>query len=143
MSEWNNLNGNLHDTWEEIKDGDCLLDETWSEKIFMRKRQYEATFEDIKKLRREIVLNSYFYSDYENSLDLDEHEVSCFFDGYLDFLQSNYEDEHDGEYPDDVFDLESDEELEAWFECWLCGIGTFTQYYTETIEIEDDEEEAA
>lgn len=143
MSEWNNLDGNLHDTWEEAEQFDGLLAETWYEQTFMRKRDYEPTFEEIKKLRNEIVLGSIYYSDYDNTLDFDEHEVSAFFDGYLDFLQSNYEEEHDGEYPDDVFDLESDEELEAWFECWLCGIGTFTQYYTETIEIEDDEEEAA
>lgn len=142
MNGLNILGRNLHDTWEEIKDDDCLLDETWSEKIFMRKRDCEPSFEDIKKLRGEIILGSYYYSDYENSLDFDEHEVSAFFDGYLDYLQSNYEEEH-GEYPDDVFDLESDEELECWYECWLCGIRTFTQYYTETIEIEDDEDEAA
>ena len=129
----------LHDAWEQEERYDHLLKETLYEQTFMRKRDYEPTFEEIKKLRKEIVLGSYYYTDFENSFNFDEHEVSAFFDGYLDFLQTNYEDEHDGEYPDDVFDLESDEELEAWFYSW-CDM-TFTQYYVETIEIPDEDEE--
>ena len=67
-----------------------------------------------------------------------------FFESYLDFMQNNYEEEHGGKHPNDVFDLESDENLEEWFECWLCGIGGFTQYYEqEVIEHIEQEQEVA
>lgn len=35
-------------------------------------------------LRKQIVLNSLYYSDYENDFDIDPHEVCDFFDGYLE-----------------------------------------------------------
>ena len=40
------------------------------------------------RLRKEIWLCSLFYSDYENSFDLDTHEVCDFFDGYSEYLES-------------------------------------------------------
>lgn len=139
----------LHDDYEN---GDTLIDSYWKYdndrsvyievETYLEKRDHEPTFEEIKQLRSEIVLGSDYYTDYENSLGFDEHEVSDFFDGYLDFLQSNYEEDHDGEYPDDVFDLESDEELECWLECWLCGIETFTQYYENKVVTEYEDEDA-
>ena len=42
---------------------------------------------DLQILRNEVVLNSLFTSDYENSFDLDTREVNVFFDGYLDYLE--------------------------------------------------------
>ena len=39
------------------------------------------------KLRLEIVLNSLYYSDYENSLGLDRRVVAAFFDGFLEFVE--------------------------------------------------------
>lgn len=39
------------------------------------------------KLRLEIVLNSLYYSDYENSLGLNRRIVSVFFDGFLEFVE--------------------------------------------------------
>ena len=43
---------------------------------------------DLQILRNEIVLNSLFISDYENSFGLDPWEVNAFFDGYLDYLEN-------------------------------------------------------
>ena len=42
---------------------------------------------DLQVLRNEILLNSLFISDYENSFGLDLWEVNTFFDGYLDYLE--------------------------------------------------------
>ena len=42
---------------------------------------------DLQILRNEIVLNSLFILDYENSFGLDPCEVNAFFDGYLDYLE--------------------------------------------------------
>ena len=42
---------------------------------------------DLQVLRNEILLNSLFISDYENSFGLDLWEVNAFFDGYLDCLE--------------------------------------------------------
>ena len=42
---------------------------------------------DLQVLRNEILLNSLFISDYENSFGLDPREVNAFFDGYLDYLE--------------------------------------------------------
>lgn len=40
------------------------------------------------KLREDITLNSYLTVDYSNRFGIDENETYCFFDGYVDFLQS-------------------------------------------------------
>ena len=42
------------------------------------------TFEQMKTLRGEIVLNSLFTSDYKNSLGILPEKVQIFFDSYLD-----------------------------------------------------------
>ena len=40
----------------------------------------------ILDLRKEIVLNSLFLKDYENSFGIDAEECFTFFDGYCDYL---------------------------------------------------------
>ena len=42
---------------------------------------------DLQVLRNEIVLNSLFISDYENSFGIDSRQVYAFFDGYLNYLE--------------------------------------------------------
>lgn len=42
--------------------------------------------EQLKQLRKEIVLNSLYISDYENSFDIDANDVCMFFDGYVEEL---------------------------------------------------------
>ena len=44
----------------------------------------DLTNEQLIKLRKEIVLNSLFISDYENSFGIDPHNVCDFFDSYLE-----------------------------------------------------------
>jgi hypothetical protein len=40
----------------------------------------------LAKLRKEIVLNSVFTADYENSFDIDANDVAIFFEGYFEEL---------------------------------------------------------
>ena len=64
----------LHREYEKAVKNYELVSEEWDNvydvniSTFMRKRNYEPTFEDIKQLRKEICLNSIYYDDYQNSL---------------------------------------------------------------------------
>lgn len=42
----------------------------------------------LKQLRREIVLNSIFTNDYKNSFDLDPEQVQTFFDSFIDDIEN-------------------------------------------------------
>ena len=114
----------------------------WAEQGAYKAVQEKPSFEDIKNLRRQIVLNSLFISDYENSFDYDAYEVCDFFDGYMDYLGEEYEEQHGKPATDlnDVFALENEDSLLEWVMIWDegCG-GTFTKY----VEADDEEEETA
>lgn len=56
-----------------------------------RKHIWQLSQNQITKLRKEIVLNSLFLSDYENSFGLDAQEVCDYFSGYFDYLWENAE----------------------------------------------------
>lgn len=108
---------------------------------YIRKKEHEPTLEEIKKLRKEIVLNSIYVADYENSFWFDEHDVCGFFDGYMDYLEEELEMQaeesgeriSDRDYYDRLFALDNEDNLEAWFYCYECL--EFTQYYFEQVEI--------
>ena len=123
-------NGFLREDYDEVYD--------FYYRTYIRKRQFEPSFEDIKKLRREICLNSIYYDDYKNSLMLDEWEVCAFFDGYLENLGYEVEERvgeqltngiSDDDWLKMMFELDSDDELECWYLDWCAWLGTFTQYY--------------
>lgn len=111
---------------------------SWVKAGTYRAVKVAPSFNDIKKLRKQIVLNSLFVKDYENRFDFDANEVCAFFDGYMEFLQYEYKD-HTGCFAADVsdlFDYESDDLLERWMMIWEAGCGgTFTKY----VEVEDEE----
>ena len=46
----------------------------------------DLTKEQLSKLRSEIVLNSLFVSDYENSFGFSPSSLCDFFDGYMEYL---------------------------------------------------------
>jgi hypothetical protein len=48
----------------------------------------------LKSLRKEIVLNSLYYSDYENSMGIDKHNVCNFFESYVEYLGEIIEENH-------------------------------------------------
>lgn len=77
----------------------------------------------IWKLRKQIVVNSLYLIDYENSYGVDPLEVSEFFDGWLDFLVEDMKEDH-SDYEDDMFwDLfpkyDTPKKLLAWWYCWV------------------------
>ena len=50
------------------------------------KRFDELTKQDLTKLRKEIVLNSLYVHDYQNSFGFADESVCSFFDGYVSYL---------------------------------------------------------
>lgn len=68
-------------------------------------------------LRKQIVLHSIRYRDYENTYGLDSHEVLEFFDGYVDYLgELMSEDGHtDEEFFDILKEYDTDENLISWY----------------------------
>ena len=46
----------------------------------------DLSLSQLKELRYEVVLNSLFLKDYENSFGIDPKEVCDFFDGYVQYL---------------------------------------------------------
>ena len=58
--------------------------------------------EELAKLRKEIVLGSLYYSDYKNSFEIDTHILCDFFDGYIEDLQYQMEEQIE-DYTDEQF----------------------------------------
>lgn len=54
----------------------------------------DFTKQQLWALREEIVLNSLYKSDFENSMGIDRDECYAFFDGYVDYLCYLYEEAH-------------------------------------------------
>ena len=54
------------------------------------------TRDSLWQLRQEIVLNSLFIADYRNSLHIDPHVVCSFFDGFLEDVATQMEEEIPG-----------------------------------------------
>lgn len=50
------------------------------------KRLEDFTRTDLEQFRGEVVLNSLYYSDFNNSFGIDRHSASLFFDSYLSFI---------------------------------------------------------
>jgi hypothetical protein len=68
--------------------------------------------EQLKQLRKEIVLNSLYISDYENRFELDAKKVQDFFDGYFEELtyitrdeigEDEYDKLSDNSFYDEIF----------------------------------------
>lgn len=89
--------------------------------------------EIIIDLRKQIYLNSLFFSDYENSYGIDSHQVCNFFDGFIDYI-SELMDE-DGMSDEDFFNnldkYDTAGNLLDWYGCF--DENPFT------LEVEDDE----
>lgn len=52
------------------------------EKLSMHK----LSLRQVRKLRKQIVLNSLYLRDYENSYGIDPHAVQNYFDGFVEYL---------------------------------------------------------
>lgn len=71
--------------------------------------------EQLIDLRKQIVMGSLFYSDYENNLDIDTHQVCDFFDGFMEELCYQMENEipnyNDNMYWDLIEQYDADDRL--------------------------------
>ena len=85
------------------------------------KRFEEMTRDDLQKLRDEIILNSCYFYDYNNSFGFYNHDICAFFDGYYDYLWELAEEKYN---PDDVThflvinEFDNIDNLEYWFNCY-------------------------
>lgn len=77
--------------------------------------------EKLIQLRKEIVLNSVFLKDYNNTLGIRKEKVYNFFEGYISYLYEIKE-EKEGfnlAYPDDVIDaFDNEDNLYNWYLCF-------------------------
>lgn len=87
------------------------------------------TQEDVLQLRKEIVLNSIYFSDYENHWGIDTHTVSDFFDGYISFIDSEAKENGEDLDAEKLFEkYDNDYYLTEWCGCFA---DEFPLYYDE------------
>lgn len=67
----------------------------------------DLTIEQLAQLRKDIVLNSIYVSDYENRFDIDKHIVCDFFDGFMSYCE---------ELEKEEFGEDSDMSMKDFFE---------------------------
>lgn len=74
------------------------------------------TGKEFVKLRKEIVLNSLYISDYENSFNIDPQTVCSFFDGYMEYLQELEREDGESLDIDEFFErYDTTENLLEWY----------------------------
>ena len=85
----------------------------------MENKDLLLTREELRDLRNEIVLNSLYTSDYENTHHILPRDAQNFFDGYVEYLYELAEE--NGEKPD-IEDLcikyDNPDNLENWYYCF-------------------------
>lgn len=103
-------------------------------------------------LRKEIVLNSLYISDYDNSFGYDPIHINTFFDGYVSYLEELAEEDGYTEW-DNIFKMfdiyDTEENLWDWFNCsddlsWVkfeCGFNIGDRVKWEDPAIDDYDEE--
>ena len=89
--------------------------------------------EIIIDLRKQISLNSLFFSDYENSYGIDSHQVCNFFDGFIDYISElmDEDDVSDEDFFKNLDKYDTTDNLLEWYGCF--DENPFT------LEAEDDE----
>lgn len=82
-------------------------------------RIQDLSKEQLWKLRKEVVLNSLFTSDFENSFGIDAKECQTFFDGYMEYLDELADDDKDNlnVVVVSALDYDSPDALYNWFNC--------------------------
>ena len=77
---------------------------------------------DLWKLRQEIKLGSLFIADYRNSFDIDPHKVCDFFDGFLEFVEEEMQEDfpscNDKDFWELLPDYDTPEYLLDWYYCF-------------------------
>ena len=79
----------------------------------------ELTKENLWKLRKEIVLNSLYLSDYENSFGIDKEDLFYFFEGYLEdlgyLMEENIENYFDEMFFDYLGEYDTEDNLYKYY----------------------------
>jgi hypothetical protein len=87
----------------------------------MKKKFEDLTSAELSKLRKEIVLNSLYVSDYNNSFGFDVNDICSFFDGYVSYLEEIAEEDGFTEW-ENIFKMlekyDTEENLYCWFLCF-------------------------
>ena len=87
----------------------------------MKKRFEDLTSAELSKLRSEIVLNSLYVSDYNNSFGFDANDICSFFDGYVSYLEEIAEEDGFTEWGN-IFKMfekyDTEDNLYCWFLCF-------------------------
>lgn len=103
-------------------------------------------------LRKEIILNSLYISDYDNSFGFDSNHINSFFDGYVSYLEELAKEDGYTEW-DNIFKMfdiyDTEENLWDWFNCsddlsWVkfeCGFNIGDRVKWEDPAIDDYDEE--
>jgi hypothetical protein len=86
----------------------------------MGKNFAQLTSNELWSLRKEIVLNSLFIADYDNSYGFDAAHISYFFDGYVDYIcELADEDENNTLSISEIIKhYDNENNLYAWFHCY-------------------------
>lgn len=86
----------------------------------MRKAFEKLTSAELWKLRKEIVLNSVYTYDYNNSFGFNPCDIGSFFDGYVSYLEEIAEEDGFTEWGN-IFKMfekyDTEENLYCWFLC--------------------------
>lgn len=90
-------------------------------KLHEAKETWDA--ESLWELRQEVVLNSMFTSDFQNSFGVDPHACQDFFDGYVSDLEDRAKEA--GKSSDDIFDIikefDNKDNLYSWYTSLSAG----------------------
>ena len=85
----------------------------------MRKAFEDLTSAELSQLRKEIVLNSVFICDYDNSFGFNPWDIGSFFDGYVSYLEElAEEDGFEGVGLCFLEKYDTEENLYSWFLCY-------------------------
>ena len=86
------------------------------------KRLEDFTREDLEKFRKDIILNSLFVSDYQNSLGITTDIACLFFDSFMSFIENIAEEEGfhltDKNWKEFLEKYDTLDNLEAWLGCY-------------------------
>ena len=87
--------------------------------LMMKEKKMHLTKNKLWALRQEIVLNSLFVADYQNSLGYTRQSVYFFFDGYMDYLEELAIEEHGSDCSlEQIFRFDDPDNLYDWYGCF-------------------------
>jgi len=84
----------------------------------MNKNFENLTKDELLTLRKDIVLNSIFIHDYENSFGFDSHKVSVFFDSFVEYICELAEENGVKDFERILKEYDTIDNLWSWFNCY-------------------------